>query len=145
MEHSTLHTWLLTSSGVKGNALASFQSYLTLRKQYICIESSKSRSLDRGVPHGSLLEPLLYLVYTSPIGKIIKRHGIQYHLCADDSQINISFRTDASLELLMAQSKVELRVTGIYTWMVHNGLKLNRDKSELKTLSLHPSSVLSLN
>ena len=49
VEHSTLLTRLLTSSGVKGNALASFQSYLTSRKQYICIESSKSRSLDRGV------------------------------------------------------------------------------------------------
>ena len=55
------------------------EQYLTSCKQYICVESSKSslKSLDQGVSQRSVLGPLLYLVYTSSIGKILKCHAIQ--------------------------------------------------------------------
>lgn len=90
VEHSTLLTGLSAMLGVKTTALAWCRSYLTSNKQYNCVESSKSsRPLDRGVPHGYVLGPLLYLIFTSPIGKIIKRHGIQCHLYADDSQLRL--------------------------------------------------------
>lgn len=42
VKHSTMLTRLSTNFGVKGNALAWFRSYFTSRKQYICVESSKS-------------------------------------------------------------------------------------------------------
>ena len=55
---------LSTNFSVKGNALAWFRSYFTLRKQYICVERSKSslRGADQVVPQASVLGPLLYLV-----------------------------------------------------------------------------------
>ena len=46
----------------------------------------------------------------------------------------MSFKTDSSVQLQMAKSKVELCVKDIYTWMVHNDFKLNQDNSEHETM-----------
>ena len=50
-------------------------------------------------------------------------------------QIYVSFKTNLSVELQMAKSKVELCVKDIYTWMVHNDYKLNHDNSEHETMT----------
>ena len=73
VEHSILLSRLSTSFVIRGTVLSWFWTYVTSRKQYVCLEGCKSslHSLDRGVPQ------------TSPLGKIIRRHNLQYHLYAD--------------------------------------------------------------
>ena len=133
VDHSVLLSRLTSSYGLRGTVLAWFRSYLASRKQYVRVEgcTSSFRSLDQGVPQGSVLGPLLYSMYTSPIAKIITRYGLKHHLYADDSQLYISFKTDSYEDLQMVKAKIEMCVKEINAWLVHNGLKLNQDKSKL--------------
>ena len=96
VDHLILLSRLSRRFGIRGNALAWFDSYLKSRKQFVKIEDcySSQRCLAHGVPQGSVLGTLLYLLYTSPIADIINLHSLQYHLYADDSQLYISFKTD---------------------------------------------------
>ena len=137
VDHSILLSRLRDRFGVNGTAAAWFESYLTSRTQFVRVHFcwSTQRSLERGVPQGSVLGPLLYLLYTSPIADIIKFHKLQYHLYADDTQLYISFRTDCSYDLSLAKRRVECCVNDIDCWMVNNGLKLNQDKTELVLIS----------
>ena len=137
VDQSILLSRLRDRFGVNGTAAAWFESYLTSPTQFVRVHDcwSTQRSLERSVPQGSVLGPLLYLLYTSPIADIIKFHNSQYHLHADDTQLHISFRTDCSYDLSLAKRRVECCVNDIDCWMVNNGLKLNPDKTELVLIS----------
>lgn len=137
VDHAILVSRLSNRFGVKGTVLAWFKSYLTSRKQFVKVEEglSSSRPLLRGVPQGSVLGPLLYLIYTAPIADIIKQHKLLYHLYADDTQLYISFKTDCCIDLEEAKFRVERCVDEIDRWMCNNLLKLNQDKTELVVIS----------
>ena len=137
MDHAKLISRLSNRFGVKGTALAWFKSYLASRQQFVSVEEGMSsrRPLLRGVPQGSALGPLLYLVYTAPIADIIKKHDLLYHLYADDTQLYISFNTDCCADLDEAKLRVERCVEEIDLWMCKNLLKLNQDKTELVVIS----------
>ena len=137
VDHSILLSRLRDRFGVNGTALAWCESYLTSRKQFVQVNDcrSKQRSLERGVPQRSVLGPLLYLLYTSPIADIIKLHKLQYHLYADDTQLYISFKTDCSYGLSPAKRRFECCVNDTDCGMVNNGLKLHQNKTELALIS----------
>ena len=97
---------------------------------------SSLRELNCGVLQGSVLGPLLYVLYTSPVADIIKKHNLMYHLYADDTQLYVSFKLGSDDLLSSAKFSIEMCVQEINNWMILNGLKLNEEKTELLLLSL---------
>ena len=94
VNHSLLLSRLENSFGITGTVLQWFHSYLTGRSQFVEINDTKSsvRDLTVGVPQGSVLGPILYLLYTALLAEIIRSHGLVYHFYADNTQFYISFK-----------------------------------------------------
>jgi hypothetical protein len=130
VDHTTLISRLASVIGVTGKALDWFTSYLKDRFQSVLINGVKSQlwELLFGVPQGSVLGPILFIIYTSPLGKILQKLGIKYHFYADDSQLYISFDIH---EAGVATKRIEEAVTTIKEWMSNNFLCLNEDKTEI--------------
>ena len=130
IDHSVLLSRLKADIGISGKVFQWFKSYLKGRKQALLIDGVRSALLDLlfGVPQGSVLGPLLFIIYMGPLGKILRNLGISFHFYADDSQVYVSFNVSDSEG---AVNKVEEAVTIIKSWMNANFLCLNGDKTEL--------------
>ena len=137
VDHAILLSRLSSRFGIKGAALQWFESYLEDRKQFVYIDDSKStpRNLNCGVPQGSVLGPLLYLLYTSPIGDILGKYNIPFHLFADDIQMFVTFKPSINGDLQSAISQIEACAAELDCWMLENKLKLNKRKTELLVIS----------
>jgi len=112
IDHKILFSTVENEMGVTGNALAWFKSYLTDRHQSVIIDGmpSDKQKLQYGVPQGSVLGPLLFISYTKPLGDIIRRHGLQYHLYADDTQLYLAFRPTKTGTAQAVLNKIQICV-----------------------------------
>ncbi len=86
IDHEILFKRLSNRCGIEGTALNWFRSYLSNRTQTMIIGSSEStlEPLKYGVPQGSILGPILFSIYNSPIEEIIIKYNISYNLLMMD-------------------------------------------------------------
>ena len=114
----------LSHYGFRGHCLSFLKSYITNRRQYTRINGCDSNvlSLEYGVPQGSVLGPLLFILYINDIQYCIDRHDIR--LFADDTSI---FLFNKNFDELIRQSSEKMQ--NIYQWFLANKLSLSFPKS----------------
>ena len=85
--------------GFDGISVSFFQSFLSNRSQIVQLNNNRSvsKSLINGVPQGSILGPLLFIIYTSDLAKSLLHS--QCHFYADDTQVYSSFTEDDSTQI----------------------------------------------
>ena len=118
--------------GFTGLVINWITSYLSGRFQKVVVGDAKSSSvpLSCGVPQGSILGPILFTLYTTPLRKICTKHGVTYHLYADDQQLYLAFKPSNAGAKEQCIEQLEGCIAEICKWMAANMLKLNDDKTE---------------
>jgi hypothetical protein len=134
VDHDILLTRLEKTFGICDAALQWFRSYLTDRLQAVRLAGRCSRlsKLKFGVPQGSVLGPILFLLYSAPVVDIITRHGLMTHCYADDTQVYFYCPPDQTSSLLDRFTRC---IADVEQWMKSNRLKLNCDKTEMLWLA----------
>ena len=136
-DHDILLSRLKSRFSVTGVVLKWLGSYLKDRTQAVEIgvplsggSRSEFVSLRSGIPQGSVLGPILFTIYTVTMGDICRRHQVQFHLYADDTQIYLPFRPSIPFSKHDCIARIKKCIEEIGIWMTQNLLKLNSDKTE---------------
>ena len=129
VDHDILLQRLATSFGITGIAYKWFQSFVTGRFHAVCYgdTTTPSRLVRSGVPQGSVLGPILYVLYTADVIDIVESLGLGVHLYADDTQL---YASGPSIQSLDIAGRVLKAVDLVRSWMSSNRLRLNPDKTQ---------------
>ena len=132
VSYSVLFSALEGQFGISGTVLKWFKSYLDGRRQKVLVENvcSEPNNLACGVPQGSCLGPVLFVMYISSLYDLISKHLPLVHGYADDHQLYISFRPDTK-STAESVTAMEDCVCDIRRWMLTNRLMINDGKTEV--------------
>src|SRR5437899_2372996 len=91
IDHNILLERLSSWFGISGSVLNWFSSYLMGRTLSVKVQeySSSPTNLNYGVPQGSVLGPILFNLYTTPLSSLISSHSLDHELFADDTRSNV--------------------------------------------------------
>ena len=129
VDHLILLERLSRSFGFSDQTIDWIKSYLGGRSQSVHVsgDSSNSRSVTSGVPQGSVLGPIAFVLYTSDLEAIAQKHGSSCHCYADDSQLYMRGCMDDYVRLgdgtISCMCEIE-------AWMRSNRLQLNPAKTQ---------------
>ena len=125
VDHEILFT-KLKHYGIKGNNLKWFKSYLSNRKQFISYAQNKNSEIMQikcGVPQGSILGPLLFLIYVNDLH--LSSNLLQPIMFADDTNLFYSHKDRKTLFKTVNEELVKIN-----NWFRANKLSLNADKTK---------------
>lgn len=129
VSHSILADRLLSDFGLDGSVGDWLHSYTSGRSQFVKVGDSNGNitQLRSGVPQGSVLGPLLFSAYMSPISRLIERHNIHQHHYADDTTLFIELTASART----LPSQLIDCIDDLVDWCIRNDMQINPDKTEL--------------
>ena len=121
------HEILLTKlefCGIRGIVKDWVNAYLSNRKQFVSFGNTKSDkvNISGGVTQGSVLGPLLFLIYIHDFHNCSKL--LDFHLFADDANLFLKHRNIGILE-----SNLNSELTKVHSWLCANKLSVNIEKS----------------
>ena len=132
LDHDIL-LYKLNCYGVNGTSLNWFKSYLTNRHQYVQFDdiSSKTRPIQTGVPQGSILGPLLFIIYVNDMHKASSK--FESILYADDTTLVNSlccFQQNNASSSKSISTNINNELDKVHDWLAANKLSLNISKTK---------------
>ena len=120
VNHGILISSLHEEVGVSGLALEWFRSYLQNRTQGAAVDGTFSEKFvfDHGIPQGSCLGSLLFIIYSSKLFKVIRDQLSEAHCFADNTQLYLSFKTHSGASQTAAISVMDCCIEKVRKWMI---------------------------
>jgi hypothetical protein len=141
LNHDILLT-KLSFYGIKNTPLLWFKNYLKNRMQYVQLDDTKSTLLpiSTGVPQGSILGPLLFIIYMNDISEVSNK--FEAILYADDTSLTSTITT---FDLKAQNININLELKRIHDWLCVNELSLNIKKTKYMIFRFPQRQVESIN
>ena len=128
-DHTILLQRLEHVFGTHDTAPHWFSSYFTNRNQTVTVNNCSSApvTISSEVPQGSVLGPVLFVLYTAPLSNVMDSQSVLHHSIADNTQLQKYAPPQQVNELIQFMQQC---VHDVKSWMTPNKLKLNDGKTE---------------